>query len=105
MRGRSSRAAPEPGRSRTTAEIVLDDDGATLLDVVDNVLTKGVVLTGDVTIGLARVDLVYARISLLLCAADRIMPGEHPDPVRRHEARSAARHRRRRKGLIRAATR
>jgi hypothetical protein len=32
------------------------------------------VLTGDVTIGLAGVDLVYARLSLLLCAADRVLP-------------------------------
>jgi hypothetical protein len=52
------------------------DDDATLLDLLDNVLNKGVVLSGDLTIGLARVDLIYARVSLLLCAADRILPGE-----------------------------
>lgn len=54
----------------------MTDDDATLLDLLDNVLNKGVVLTGDVTIGLAGVDLIYARISLLLCAADRVLPGE-----------------------------
>jgi hypothetical protein len=59
-------------RPRTKAEIVLADDGGTLLDVVDNVLTKGVVLTGDLVIALANVDLVYARLSLLLCAADSV---------------------------------
>jgi hypothetical protein len=52
-----------------------------------------VVLTGDVTIGLANVDLVYARLSLLLCAADRVMPGEDPDPLVRHAARHAMRER------------
>jgi len=58
----------------STAERVLDTDDATLLDVVDNALTKGVVLTGDLTLALAQVDLVYARFSLLLCAADRVLP-------------------------------
>ena len=92
-RGAATRPAA-PVRKKTVAESVLADDGATLLDVVDNVLTKGVVLTGELTIGLARVDLVYARLSLLLCAADRVMPGEHPDPVQRIRARHAARRRR-----------
>ena len=76
---------------RTAAEQVLSDDAATLLDVVDHALTKGVVLTGDVMIGLAHVDLVYARLSLLLCAADRVLPGEHPDPLRRRHDRREAR--------------
>jgi hypothetical protein len=47
---------------------------STLLDLVDNVLTKGVVVTGDVVLSLAGVDLVYLRVSALLCAADRLMP-------------------------------
>jgi Gas vesicle protein len=75
----------------TDAELVLGTDEATLLDIVDNVLSKGVVLTGDLTIALAQVDLVYARLSLLLCAADRVMPGESPEPMERHAARHAAR--------------
>lgn len=56
----------------TTAELVLGHPDASLLDVVDNALNKGVVLTGDVTLALADVELIYARLSLLLCAADRI---------------------------------
>jgi hypothetical protein len=83
------------GPRRTVADLVLADDEATLLDVVDNVLTKGVVLTGELMIGLARVELVYARLSLLLCAADRVMPGEPVDPVRRHGERMTRRPRRR----------
>ena len=31
-------------------------------------------LTGEVVIGLAGVDLIYLRLSALLCAADRILP-------------------------------
>ena len=56
------------------AELVLDSSDASLLDIVDNVLNKGVVLSGDLTIALAQVDLIYARLSLLLCAADRVLP-------------------------------
>jgi gas vesicle protein GvpA/GvpJ/GvpM family len=58
--------------ARDEARAILDRADASLLDVVDNLLTKGVVLSGDVVIGLAGVDLVYVRLSLLLCAADRI---------------------------------
>jgi hypothetical protein len=45
-----------------------------LLDVIDNLLNRGVVLQGELVLGLADVDLVYARLSLLLCAADRVLP-------------------------------
>jgi hypothetical protein len=55
-----------------------DDAEATLLDVVDNLLSKGVVLHADVILALANVDLIYLRLSALLCAADRILPGERP---------------------------
>ena len=76
------------GRLRNRdAEVILDANDATLLDIVDNVLNKGVVLSGDVTIALAQVDLVYARLSLLLCAADRVLPNEDTDLVERHHQR------------------
>jgi hypothetical protein len=44
-----------------------------LLDIVDHVLTKGIVLTGDLVLGVADVDLVYLRLSAILCAADRVL--------------------------------
>ena len=50
------------------------DPDASLLDIVDHVLTKGVVVSGDVVLALADVDLVYLRLSALLCAADRLLP-------------------------------
>ena len=58
--------------ARDPAREILDRADASLLDVVDNLLTKGVVLSGDVVVGLAGVDLLYLRLSVLLCAADRI---------------------------------
>jgi hypothetical protein len=78
-------------RARRPAADVLGEPDASLLDVVDNVLNKGVVITGDITIALAQVDLIYARLSLLLCAADRILPSEDHDLVVRHRARRARR--------------
>jgi hypothetical protein len=75
------------------SELILGAEDASLLDIVDNVLSKGVVLTGDLTIGLAQVDLVYARLSLLLCAADRVLPQETTDFIERHSRRHALRRR------------
>ena len=45
-----------------------------LLDLLDHVLNQGVVLGGELVLGLANVDLVYARLWVLLCAADRVLP-------------------------------
>jgi hypothetical protein len=52
---------------------LLDEADASLLDLVDNVLTKGVVIDGEVVLGLAGVDLIYVRLGVILCAADRVM--------------------------------
>ena len=43
-------------------------------------LNKGVVLSGEVTLGLAGIDLIYVRLLALICAADRVYPaGGRPD--------------------------
>ena len=55
-----------------TVEQLLDEADASLLDLVDNVLTKGLVIDGEIMLGLAGVDLVYLRLGVILCAADRI---------------------------------
>jgi hypothetical protein len=85
---------PRPSK----AEEILGPEDASLLDIVDNLLNKGVVLSGDITIALANVDLVYARLSLLLSAADRVLPGEQTDYIERHDARRKLRAARRRSG-------
>jgi gas vesicle structural protein len=41
----------------------------TLLDLVDRVLNKGVVLNGDITLAVAGVDLVYVGLRVLLASA------------------------------------
>ncbi len=80
---------------QTDAELVLGTEDTSLLDLVDNVLNNGVVLSGDITISLAHVDLVYARLSLLLCAADRVLPNETEDVMERHRLRNIKRRARR----------
>lgn len=95
-RARGTRRGGPLGPPTTDAELVLGPEEASLLDVVDNALSKGIVLSGDLTLGLAQVDLVYARLSLLLCAADRVLPGEDEDLFERRRARRAARERPRR---------
>lgn len=47
---------------------------SSLLDIVDNVLNKGVVIRGEAMLSVAGVDLIYLRLSAVLCAADRIYP-------------------------------
>ena len=42
----------------------------TLLDLVDRVLNKGVVLSGDITLSVADVDLVYVGLRVLLSSVD-----------------------------------
>jgi len=64
-----------PSRVRRGHDL-LEDADATLLDLVDNVLTKGVLIDGEIMLGLADVDLVYLRLSAVLCSADRVLrPG------------------------------
>ena len=87
MADRRQRRSPHTFRAQRDVDLVLDSGEASLLDIVDNALNKGVVLSGDLTIALAQVDLVYARLSLLLCAADRVLPNEDADFVERHQHR------------------
>ena len=54
------------------ADQVLDAPDATVLDLLDNLLNKGVMLNADVTLGVAGIDLIYLRLSALLAAFDRI---------------------------------
>jgi len=83
---RRRRPTPETVES-PTIEIVERAD-ASLLELVDHVLNKGVVLSGEVTLGLAGIDLIYVRLLALICAADRVSggaPGMSPKRRRKSE--------------------
>ena len=49
-----------------------DEEQSSLLEVVDKVLNKGAVLNGDLVLGVANVDLIYAKLSVLLAALDKV---------------------------------
>ncbi len=71
----------EPGEPNGSGGVdVLDTSDMSLLDTVDNLLNKGVVLTGEVVIGLAGIDLIYLQLSAVLGAADRILPKSRREP-------------------------
>ena len=74
-------------RTPSIAERVLDVHDESLLDVLDHVLAKGVLATGDVTLGVAGIDLIYLKLSTILCAADRVLPVDHRTPKRRRRSR------------------
>lgn len=44
----------------------------TLLDLLDRLLDRGVVLAGDLTISVADVDLISLRLGVLLAAVERL---------------------------------
>lgn len=81
-------AAPRPRRERTapparTVARIIDQSDSSLLDVVDNLLNQGVVLNADLILALADVDLVFVRLSALLCAADRVLADARPPKRKR----------------------
>ncbi len=45
---------------------VFDEDNCTILELLDRLLNKGVVVAGDIAISVADVDLIYLRAQLLL---------------------------------------
>ena len=87
---RVSTRLPVPARS-TVADDILQPPEDTMLDLLDRLLNKGVMLTGDVTLGVAGIDLIYLRLSTLLCAADRVLPHGPRKPRLRHRGSALVR--------------
>jgi hypothetical protein len=69
-------------KPRRDLDRLLQQADASLLDLVDHVLNQGVVIEGEIVLGLANVDLVYLRLSAILCAADRLLAATRPRPGR-----------------------
>jgi hypothetical protein len=86
-------------REPSVIDRVMDLEESSVLDLLDHVLNKGVMATGDLTLGVAGIDLIYVRLSALLCAADRVLPPS-PDP-----APTRRRSRKRSRPLVRKASR
>lgn len=56
----------------TDGALVPEDERLQLVELVDRVLDKGVVLRGDVTIGVAGIDLIYLELRLLLAGVESL---------------------------------
>jgi len=63
-----------PPSRRLAVARVLEPPETTVLDLLDNLLNKGVLANGDLMLGVAGIDLIYLRLGAMLCAADRVMP-------------------------------
>jgi hypothetical protein len=79
---RRTKTSPVVRDPPPVADQVLDRSEDTVLDLLDHLLNKGVMLNGDVTLGVAGIDLIYLRLSSIFCAADRIMPSGRRPPRR-----------------------
>jgi hypothetical protein len=53
------------------SELVAKEKEVTLLDLLDRILDKGVILFGDVTISVADVDLIYLGLKVLLTSVEK----------------------------------
>ena len=83
------RAIKPPRESSVAADLILEAPESSVLDVLDSLLNKGVMANGEVTLGVAGIDLIYLRLSAILCAADRVLPlAEEPPKKRRPKRRS-----------------
>ena len=70
-------------RRQTVSDHILGTPQTSVLDVLDELLNKGVMANGDLTMGVAGIDLIYLRLSALFCAADRVLPSDPAGPPRR----------------------
>jgi|tagenome__1003787_1003787.scaffolds.fasta_scaffold18267770_2 hypothetical protein len=59
----------------TSSDVQGHGDG-TLVDLLDRLLAGGIVVTGDVTLSVADVDLVRIRLLAVLSSVPTLMPSE-----------------------------
>jgi Gas vesicle protein len=59
----------------THGDDVLPQDDVTLVDLLDRLLAGGVVITGDITLALADIDLVHLSLRLVVSSTPTLRPG------------------------------
>jgi gas vesicle structural protein len=55
-----------------------------LVELADRLLNRGVVLTGEATISVAGVDLIYLGLNVVLAAVENLRGTREPAPARDH---------------------
>jgi len=56
---------------------LIDEERVTLVEILDRVLNKGIVVSGDVIISIAEVDLIYVGLRLLVTSVENIEKMPH----------------------------
>ncbi len=62
--------------------ILINDQQASLCDVLDRVLNTGVVIKGEITISVANIDLVYLNLGVLLTSIETMNKLKSNAPVK-----------------------
>jgi gas vesicle structural protein len=63
-----------------------DGDDVTLLELVDRLLNRGVVLTGEATVSVAGVDLIYLGLNVVLTGVENLKLRRAAAPSSDHPA-------------------
>ena len=72
-------STPERSGGPTTGTVVLPERVA-LADLLDRLLATGVVISGELTLSIAGVDLVYVSLRALIASAATVHPVQEPPP-------------------------
>jgi hypothetical protein len=62
----------QPSSQQQTFSLSRPDEEVTLLELADRLLHRGVVLTGDATISVAGVDLIYLGLNVVLTGVENL---------------------------------
>lgn len=54
----------------------------TILELLDRVLNKGVILTGDIVISVADIDLIYLGVKLMLSSVETMEQLKSGNPIK-----------------------
>lgn len=68
--GRPIISASLQNKSRKMNNLITKSEDVTLLEILDRVLDKGVVISGDIVISVADVDLIYLGLKVLLSSVE-----------------------------------
>jgi hypothetical protein len=71
---------------------LLGDDKDSVLELLDRLLNKGVVLGGDVSVSVADIELIYLRVQLLLSSVETARQAGWVLPRDREKADVSGRH-------------
>jgi hypothetical protein len=68
--------------SEELASLSAPDDELTLLELADRLLHRGVVLTGEATLSVAGIDLIYLGLNVVLTAVENLQIKRDAPPPR-----------------------